>query len=49
MGMTDRQFDAYQESLIRNLQKALEEIEKSGSTKELEDLIAELRSQLKRP
>jgi len=49
MGMTDRQFDSYQARLLDLLRKVLEEMQKNGSTEELEKLIASLEAELKRP
>ena len=50
MGMTDRQFDSYQEILLRNLKRAKDEVTASGgSSKELDDLIDSLERQLSRP
>jgi len=49
MGMTDRQFDSYQAQLVRNLKKALKDIEEKGDTTELKELIAEIETELKRP
>ena len=52
MGMTDRQFDAYQKSLLRDLRRIEEEIDKisdGAKSKELEALIKDLEEQLTRP
>ena len=50
MGMTDRQFDAYQESLLRDLKRIKEEATKAGvQIKDLDDLIQSIENQLKRP
>ena len=52
MGMTDRQFDAYQKSLLRDLKRIEEEVaEIAGEikSKELESLIKDIEEQLKRP
>jgi len=46
MGMTDRQFDAYQARLLALLKAALEE---SPDSKKLQDLINEIEAELKRP
>jgi len=46
MGMTDRQFDAYQARLLRNLKTALQ---LSPDNEELKSLIAEIEQELKRP
>ena len=45
MGMTDRQFDAYQARLLRSLKRALEE---SPDNKELKGLIEEIEAELRR-
>ena len=49
MGMTDRQFDAYQKNLLRRLETALAEAKEKGTFKELEKLLADIDEQLKRP
>ena len=52
MGMTDRQFDAYQKSLLRDLIRIKEELEKIAGDvkiKELEILIKDIEEQLRRP
>ena len=52
MGMTDRQFDAYQKSLLRDLKRIEEEITKiadGAKSKALEGLIKDIEEQLKRP
>jgi len=52
MGMTDRQFDAYQQSLLRELRRIKEEIEENSDcakSKSLEALIKGLEEQLSRP
>ena len=49
MGMTDRQFDAYQENLLRRLEDALEKAEQSGSLDGIKKIIKDLENQLKRP
>ena len=46
MGMTDRQFDAYQARLLGNLREALEV---SPDNEKLKRLIAEIEAELKRP
>ena len=51
MGMTDRQFDAYQKSLLRELKRAEEEIAQKFNTKSiiLEEVIKDIEDQLKSP
>jgi len=52
MGMTDRQFDAYQEMLLRELKRIEEEVGKikdGAKIKELEALIKSIERQLQRP
>ena len=50
MGMTDRQFDAYQRSLLRELKRIEAEIAKSGvENADLDNLIKDIEEQLKRP
>ena len=52
MGMTDRQFDAYQQSLLRDLKRIKDEIESAGDKKKSETLnalIADIENQLSRP
>jgi len=46
MGMTDRQFDAYQAKILRILKKISE---KSPDNEELKDFINEIEAELKRP
>jgi hypothetical protein len=46
MGMTDRQFDAYQSQLLMHLKNALKE---SPNNETLKELIAQIESELKRP
>ena len=50
MGMTDHQFDVYQESLLRDLERIREEIAESNGngSKTLERLIQDTESHLKR-
>ena len=50
MGMTDRQFDSYQARQVKYLEKILETAKDYEQLKkELEDFIAEINSELKRP
>ena len=50
MGITDRQFDAYQQSLLRELKRALRELEEAGIENEtIKSLIRDIESQLNRP
>jgi hypothetical protein len=50
MGMTDRQFDAYQTRLLREFEKIEEEIKESGAkSKTLETLKKDTEDMLKRP
>ena len=46
MGMTDRQFDAYQQLLLRNLQEALV---LSPDNQKLKNMIEDIEANLKRP
>jgi len=46
MGMTDRQFDAYQETLLMNLKEALKI---SPDNEKLKEVVTVLERQLKRP
>ena len=48
MGMTDRQFDAYQARLIKIL-KMISEADTESMKEKLRDLIAEIEAELKRP
>jgi len=49
MGMSDRQFDAYNKTLLGRLVVAKEEIEEKGTSKELDKVIKEIDETLKRP
>ena len=49
MGMTDRQFDLYLKALLKNLEKALEEVKMSGKSDFLESIIQDLKDELCRP
>jgi hypothetical protein len=49
MGMSDRQFDAYKQTVLGRLEIALKEIEEKGSPIELKKLMKEFEEQLKRP
>lgn len=49
MGMTDKQFEAYQQRLLRELEKIEEEVIKSGTTIWLKQLINDIENQLKKP
>jgi len=49
MGMTDRQFDSYQANLLDLLRRALDDMQKYQSTKQLEILIARIEAELRRP
>jgi len=53
MGMTDRQFDTYQTSLLRDLERIQEEIEqrfgKDVKVKNLDKLKKDTEEMLKRP
>jgi len=48
MGMTERQFDAYQSRVIRIL-KMIEEASSESVKQKLRDFIAEMEAELKRP
>ena len=49
MGMTNEQFDSYKTSQLRLLERADEEVEAEGKSKTLKQLIADLKSELKKP
>ncbi|MCL2187852.1 MAG: hypothetical protein FWC16_02340 [Defluviitaleaceae bacterium] len=49
MGMTNEQFDSYKTSQLRLLEHALDEIKKEQNTKTLEQMITDLRGELKKP
>jgi hypothetical protein len=52
MGMTDRQFDAYQQSILQTLERINEEVLKLTNgveSKELGRLIRDIGGQLKKP
>jgi ribosomal protein L7Ae-like RNA K-turn-binding protein len=50
MGMTDRQFDLYLTSHVRNLKNILENCKDFESIKKgLEEIIKEIEAELKRP
>ena len=50
MGMTDRQFDVYLKSLLRDLERVRNEITESGTTSnELERMIKDIEEHLRRP
>jgi len=50
MGMTDKQFDAYVQSVLRNLAIVKDEVQKSnGESPMLETIIKDMENQLKRP
>ena len=49
MGMTDRQFDAYQSLMLNLLKKADQEIKEKGESKQLTELIASIEAELQRP
>ena len=52
MGMTDRQFDAYQQSLLQTLERIREQVEEATEgkkIKDLEQLIKNIETQLQRP
>ena len=49
MGMTDKQFEAYQQSVLRRLQAAREEITEKKETKTLDTMIEDIENQLKKP
>jgi len=48
MGMTDRQFDAYQEELLENLRSAREEL-RGIETVKLDKIISNIEKRLSRP
>ena len=52
MGMTDRQFDAYQKSLLRDLKKIKKEIlaqKEDMKTEVLDELTKDIEDSLQRP
>ena len=49
MGMSDRQFDVHLQNMLRMLEQVKKEIELSGNSEMLENLINDIRTQLKRP
>ena len=52
MGMTDRQFDAYQLSILQTLKRIRQQVLEATNGKEIEDLelmIKNIESQLQRP
>ena len=49
MGMTDKQFEAYQQRLLRELEKIEDEIINKGTTIWLKQLMNDIENQLKKP
>ena len=49
MGMTDKQFEAYQQRLLRELEKIDDEIKRTGKTTWLKQLMTDIENQLKKP
>ena len=49
MGMTNEQFDAYKTSVLRNLERAIKEMEEKGESETLKQIVADLKSELKKP
>lgn len=49
MGMTDRQFDSYQQSLLRQLQTAIKDFEQTNDIAELRQIVKDIEAQLQRP
>ena len=50
MGMTDRQFDAYQQNVLSRLRRALAEVyDSGGESAELLEMIKDIETQLSRP
>ena len=49
MGMTDRQFDAYQQDLLQLLKRIEKEIAENGKSEDLEVLIQNMEKRLSRP
>jgi hypothetical protein len=47
--MTNEQFDSYKTSVLRNLQRADKEVETEGKSETLKQVIADLKSELKKP
>ena len=50
MGMTNEQFDSYKTSVLRNLERAVKEVaESKGKSETLEQVVNDLKSELKKP
>ena len=49
MGMSDRQFDTYQKTLLGRLEIAVAEHKEKGTIDELKKIVKEIDEQLKRP
>ena len=49
MGMTNEQFDAYKNGQLRLLELAQKEIDETGESETLAQIIADLKSELKKP
>jgi len=49
MGMTNEQFDSYKTQILRNLQRAIVEMEAEGKSETLKQLVDDLKGELKKP
>jgi hypothetical protein len=49
MGMSDKQFDAYKKRVLREIERAKDEIDSNGKSPTLEQLIIDLKGELERP
>ena len=49
MGMSDKQFEAYQKAILRRLETAEREIEERKEPEELRRIIQDLKDELQRP
>ena len=49
MGMSNEQFDSYKNAILRQLERAMEEVQKEGKSKTLEQVVDDMRSELKKP
>lgn len=46
MGMSNEQFDSYKTQLVRNLQRAQKEVEESGKSETLDQVVSDLIGEL---
>jgi len=49
MGMSNEQFDSYKTGQLRLLERAQKEVEENGKSETLDQVIEDLRSELKKP